>query len=230
MAARPFRDASGHAAIVYWRRRAAALLVGLSVLALLSWGTDWGVGSLLRADRAPRRPDQSAAASLRGGAVGVSARLTGPTQLGIADATGASKAATAGRSAGNPKSCPAGDVVLTMFASASSYSVEQIPQFDVDVVSTADYACAFDVGAQHVVLQISAGAAQIWTSAECAESQAVQLATLHRGVPTVVPMTWDGQYSSAGCPVPGRAAPAGSYTATASAGSAASNSVTFRIG
>ncbi len=97
-------------------------------------------------------------------------------------------------------------------------------------MSTASHSCSFDIGARHVELQISAGGKQIWTSADCAEGLAVQVTTLHRGVPDVVPMTWDDQYSSAGCPMPGRAAPAGSYTAKATAGSTASNAVTFRIG
>lgn len=88
----------------------------------------------------------------------------------------------------------------------------------------------FDTGARHLLLHISAGTAQVWTSADCAEGLASQLATLHRDVPDVVRMSWDDQYSTAGCPIPGRAAPSGSYTARATADSAASNGVTFRIG
>ncbi len=206
-----------------------ALLASLSVLAGLTWAAALGIGTLLHADRAAR-PDQSPVLTSRDGSAGLSARRSSPAQLGVPDATGASRAASALRASASLRSCPAGHVVLSVSASALTYPVRQLPEFDVDVVSTASYACLFDVGSQHVVLQIAAGSAQIWTSAECAEGQAVQLATLHRGVPTVVPMTWDDQYSATGCPMPGRAAPAGVYTATALAGSAASNSVTFRIG
>jgi hypothetical protein len=115
-------------------------------------------------------------------------------------------------------------------ASQPRYSRQQIPEFDIDVVSAVGSSCTFDVGARHVLLQISAGPAHVWTSADCAEGLATRLATLDRGVPDVVQMTWDDQYSSAGCPVPGHAAPSGSYTAVATADSAASNSVTFQIG
>jgi hypothetical protein len=205
---------------VYWRRRGVALLGSLAVLIGLSWAATWAVGSLAR-------PGRVADGSIRSGTArsGSAGAATSLTKLGVPDATSAERAAPAAL-----PSCPAADVRLSLSASQPSYSVQQIPQFDVDVVSTAGYSCTVDVGARHVLLQISAGQAQIWTSADCAEGLAVRLATLHRGVPTVVPMTWDDQYSSAGCPMPGRAAPAGSYTARATLGSAASNSVTFRIG
>jgi hypothetical protein len=143
----------------------------------------------------------------------------------VPDATSARRAAPAPLPA-----CPVADVTLTLSVSQPSYSGQQIPGFDVGVVSSAGYSCAFDVGSAHVLLHISAGGAQIWTSAECAEGLAVQVATLHQGIPAVVAMTWDDQYSSAGCPMPGRAAAAGIYTARASVGSTSSNGVTFRIG
>jgi hypothetical protein len=189
-----------------------ALLVSLSVLIGLSWAVTWGVGRLVR-------PANTLAAA------GAPSRLTGSTQLGVPDATSARRAAPAAL-----PTCPAADVQLSLSASQPSYSVQEVPEFDVDVVSAAPYSCSFDIGARHVLLQISAGAADVWTSADCAEGLATRLAALHRGVPDVVQMTWDDQYSSAGCPMPGPTAPPGSYTATATAGSAASNGVTFRIG
>lgn len=211
MAARPSRNASGRTGVVYWRRRAAALLASLSVLIGLSWAVTWGVGKLTRP---ASRPPSAAAA-----------RLTGPTQLGVPDATSARRAAPAGQPA-----CPVADIQLSLAASQLSYTRQQLPEFTIDVVSTAHYSCTVDVGARHVLLQISAGTTQVWTSADCAEGLASRLVTLHRDVPDVVEMTWDDQYSTAGCPMPGRAAPAGSYTAKAAAGSAASTEVTFRIG
>jgi hypothetical protein len=81
-----------------------------------------------------------------------------------------------------------------------------------------------------VVLQISKGTAIVWTSAQCAEGEASLIATLHRGVPTIVPMTWTGRHSSAGCPVPGTQAGRGSYTAVAIDGTLRSTAVNFRLG
>jgi hypothetical protein len=212
MASRPSRDPSGRTGAVYWRRRAAALLASLSVLIGLSWAVTWGVGQLTRPASRPAP-------------AGAAARLSGSTQLGVPDATSARRAAPAALPA-----CPVADIQLRLTASQSSYSLQQLPEFDIDVVSTAGYSCTFDTGARHVLLQVSAGTARVWTSADCAEGLASRPVTLHRGVPDVVQMTWDDRYSTAGCPVPGRAAPSGSYTASATADSAASNGVTFRIG
>jgi hypothetical protein len=212
MATRPFRDPSGRASAVYWRRRAVALLASLSVLIGLSWAVTWGVGQLTRP-------------ASRLAPVGAAARLSGSTQLGVPDATSARRAAPAALPA-----CPAADIQLRLTASQPSYSLQELPEFDVEVVSTAGYSCTFDTGARHVLLQISVGTVQVWTSADCAEGLASRLVTLHRGVPDVLQMTWDDQYSTAGCPMPGRAAPSASYTARATADSAASNGVTFRIG
>lgn len=212
MAARPFRNASGRTGVVYWRRRAVALLASLSVLIGLSWAVTWGVGELTRPASRPA-------------SAGAATRLTRPTQLGVPDATSARRAESAALPA-----CPVADIELSLAASQPSYLPQQLPEFKVDIISTADYSCTFDVGARHVLLEISAGTAHVWTSADCAEGLASRLATLHRGVPDVVEMTWDDQYSTAGCPMPGRAAPSGSYTATAAADSAVSKGVTFQIG
>jgi hypothetical protein len=223
MATRPLRDAEGRAGVVYWRRRAAALLVSMSVLVAASWGIAWVVGSLTGAHRPG--PRSAASASTHAGSVGADSGHAASTLLGVPDATSARRALSA-----TLPSCPVADIGLSLSVSQPSYSVQQLPSFTVTVTSTAGYSCTFDVGARHVLLQISASSAQVWTSAECAEGLAVLLATLHQGVPHAMAMTWDDQYSSAGCPVPGRAVPAGSYTARAIAGSAASNSVTFGIG
>lgn len=120
--------------------------------------------------------------------------------------------------------------MLSLFSSQGNYASGQSPQFQIDVVSTASQSCLFDIGAKHVVLEVLAGRKVVWTSAQCAEGTASLIATLHRGVPTIVPMTWDGRRSSPGCPVPGSAARRGTYTAVATDAKLKSNAITFRLG
>jgi hypothetical protein len=126
--------------------------------------------------------------------------------------------------------CPAGTVVLSLFSSQPSYSIRQIPQFEVDVVSTASQACTFDIGSRHVSLRIEAGPLPIWSSGECAEGEASLVTELRRGIPTVVSIGWNGQHSSPGCPVPGAPATRGTYTAVAAAGWLRSNTLVFHVG
>jgi hypothetical protein len=210
-------------AAVYWRRRFVALLIGLSVLALASWAC---AGVLARSAQA-RNP--AATTSLHRALPSTSAGSTGTEAT-----AGAAGPKRTGHTAanGNALRCPAGDVVLSLFSGQASFSVRQTPEFEVDVVSTASRPCTFDIGARHLLLQVSAGSSRVWTSADCAEGQASLIAKLSRGVPTVVPIAWNGQHSSPGCPVPGAAASGGPYTATATTtgGAQSSNALTFRIG
>jgi hypothetical protein len=207
-------------AAVYWRRRVAVLVVSMSVLAGITWSAALVLGGAAHSGAAAagrsRQPARSVPQASNAGAA-----------TGVRNGVAADKLAVPAHAAG--RSCPAGEVVITLSATQPSYAAWQQPRFVVDVVSWASDPCSFDVGAGHVVLAISAGPAQIWTSADCAEGLASQPVTLHRSVPAVVAMTWDEQHSSAGCPVPGQVAPAGSYTARATDGSADSNNVTFSI-
>jgi hypothetical protein len=207
---------------VYWRRRMVVLVLSMSVLAGITWSAAAVLGGATRDGGAAADRPRSPARSLQH-ASSVSAASSGTQNDVATDSRLAVPVHPAARS------CPAGDVAVTLSATQASYTAWQQPEFAVDVVSSASYACSFDIGARHVVLQIAAGAAQVWTSADCAEGPASQPTTLQRSVPTLVPITWDDQYSSAGCPVPGRAAAAGSYTARATDGSAVSSDVAFTI-
>ena len=176
------------------------------------------------AGRGPSRPSRRGqpAAGRADGRAGAATTLTGSAR------TAAARTGTTARL--SLPACQLHDVVLSLFSSQASYTVRQTPAFQLDVVSTGSRTCTFDVGAWHVLLRISAGSHRIWTSAECAEGQASVVTKLYRGIPVVVPVAWNGQRSSPGCPVPGNLAPPGSYTALAIDGPLTSNSLTFRIG
>jgi hypothetical protein len=114
-----------------------------------------------------------------------------------------------------------------VFTSQDRYAVGQPPVFDVDVVSTANASCAFNVGPRFLTLVISAAGKRVWGSGDCAAAPGSVVTELARGVPTILPVTWDLQTSSPGCPATAARATAGSYSATASDGGASANLVTF---
>jgi hypothetical protein len=209
-------------AAVYWRRRVAVLVISMSVLGGITWSAAAVLSSAANAGKAAAgRAGLAAGSSQHGSSAGA---RSSAGQNGVSADSGV---AVPVRPTGPP--CPASDVAVTLSATRPSYPAWQQPAFAVDVKSSAGFACSFDIGSGHVLLQISAGAAQVWTSADCAEGLASEPVTLNRSVPAVLTMTWDAQYSSVGCPVPGRAAPAGTYTAKATDGSVVSNDVTFTI-
>ena len=146
----------------------------------------------------------------------------------------AGSGAAAGRhgkrgAAARPRPCPSGDVVLSLSTSQENYTAGQLPQFNVNVVATAAQTCTFNVGARHVALVIRAGSARVWSSADCVQGAGDLVSDLQRGVPTVLPISWNRQASSPGCPNSSAQMRAGTYSAAVIDGALASNSVTFRI-
>jgi len=231
----------GGRASVYWRRRFIALVVGLAVLAVVAWALNGAIA----------RPDPSSPNTANTANTGVTLQPSTTTVPSSATSLGSTSPSAGKAPAGvvghspkpgsspskhptsahrGPPLCASADVVLSLFSGQASYSARQTPEFNIDVVSTADRTCTFNIGASRLVLQVTQGSKQIWTSADCAEGQASLVTRLRRGVPTTVPITWDGRRSAPGCPVPGTAAKAGNYTATAADGQLSSNPVQFRIG
>jgi hypothetical protein len=212
-------------ASTYWRRRFVALVIGLTVLALVTWALSGALGGSAPAT------DSASTKSVHGTLPSPSAHPSSGATASTGASAGTSghrRASVRGTAALRP--CPPADIVLSVFSSQASYSVRQSPEFEVNVVSVASQPCSLNIGARHVWLQISAGPVRIWSSAECAEGEASLVADLHRGVPTVLPIGWNGQISGPGCPGPGTRAATGSYTAVAADGSTTSNSLVFRMG
>jgi hypothetical protein len=215
----------GPPATTYWRRRFVTLMFGLSVLALVAWAFSGSLGGSSPA------ADEAATNSTHG-----SGPTGGSTPSLAPSASPSSPSASPSPSPSRPgvmtglAPCPAGSVVLSLFSSQATYSSKQAPAFDVDVVSTASQACTFDIGSRHVMLRILAGSLPVWSSGDCAEGEASLVTELRRGIPTVVPIGWNGQHSTPGCPVPGSPAARGNYTAVASDGQLRSNPLVFHIG
>jgi hypothetical protein len=236
---------------VYWRRRFVALLTGLAVLGTVAWAFSGvaGGGTGRNAADAGHARGTHRASTATGSAASAgtpAADATGPaTPSPSAPASGPSVGYSPGpgsRHAGvarpqgrqptkapGPLACAPGDVVLTVFVSQGSYDPGQPPEFDLDVVSTADGTCAFNVGTRYLALVITAGRKRVWGSADCAAAPGSLETDLARGVPAVLPVVWDQQTSAPGCTAPSRQAAPGDYAATASGGGVTSNSVTFRL-
>jgi hypothetical protein len=211
-------------AATYWRRRFVALVIGLSLLALITWAVSGALGG-----SAPS-PDSAATQQVHGTLPGSPPASPGTRRGGAAGRSGQPQAHHgASQGSGQLRPCPASEVVLSVFSSQASYSARQTPEFEVDVVSTASQSCTFDIGARHVWLRIMAGPVRVWSSAECAEGEASLVTELRRGIPTIVPIGWDEQMSGSGCPGPGTPAVSGSYSAVASDGASTSSALEFRI-
>jgi len=145
------------------------------------------------------------------------------------EATGQLAAFAPQRATHPARACKAGNVVISLVVAQDSYGKGQLPEFDVEVVSTGTRTCGFNVGARRLSVVVRTHGKQLWASADCAAGGTRLTTDLARGVPVIVPVSWNRQTSAAACQGDGKQAPAGSYTASASDGGAASNQVRFSL-
>jgi hypothetical protein len=225
----------------YWRRRFLALVAGLALFALLAWAVSGALGGaqpssaadlLPGAHSQPPGPDKGPASpgvSATPAASGTPTASATPAASARPAGRAKSPAASRGSAGGRPRTCPRSSIVLSLFASQASYSAHARPAFDIDVVSTARRTCMFNVGGGRVALVIKAAGSAVWSSADCLQGRKSLRTDLARGVPTVLPISWDRRTASAGCKRASSVVHAGTYAATASSGSLQSNTEIFRL-
>jgi hypothetical protein len=137
--------------------------------------------------------------------------------------------ASAARAPGRGGRCAAADVVVSLFVTKDSYPPGEMPQFDIDAVSTAPGKCTFDLGPRSLRLSVTSRGRVIWASDECVRGAGSKVTELTRGVPAEVSVTWDRVISASGCgPRHGTARPGG-YSAVVSNGMEASQPSSFRL-
>ncbi len=241
-------------AMTYWRRRFLALAIGLGLLSLIGWAFSGvlgasGAGASAASDGARASHGHGVNAGPTGSGASGPRSLARPGTMPSASAPASPQPsapaapgqAAPGREIVSPptqaadaaprlvRACKPGAVVLSLFTGQDSYNQAQLPEFDVDVVSTSARTCAFNVGPKQLSLVVRARGKRVWGSADCVTGRGRLATDLARGVPAIVPISWDLQTSARGCQGTSSRAPAGNYTASASDGGVASNSVTFEV-
>jgi hypothetical protein len=219
-------------AATYWRRRCVALLIGLAVLALIAWAFSGAIGGGAPAGTSGGSSQSGAghgSGSGHGGGAPAGTGSRGGSAQGSGTGAGSGKVAGKSGGAAGPKPCHHGQVVLSLSSTQQSYGAGQLPQFKVFIVSTARETCTFNAGAAHVALVIRDGPGRVWSSADCVQGSGDLILALQRGTPTELPISWNRQESSHGCPASSAQVPTGTYTATVSDGTLTSNPVTFKL-
>jgi len=239
-------------AATYWRRRFLALVIGLAILAVIAWALSGVAAGGSAAGTGASTPLAASVGSLGAATPGPGGGTASPGTEAPGNATAAGSAgpgsttrpAAATRSGGTTRpggttgsggtaarlrACRPGDLVITLYAGRGVYGPRQAPAFDVAFVSTAARPCAVNVGPRFLKLAVTGHGRRVWGLADCAAGHGSLLAGLARGVPEIVPVSWDRQTSAPGCAQEARRAPAGRYAAVASDGGVTSNPVTFRV-
>ncbi len=221
----------------YWRRRAVALTVGLSLVGLLAWAFSDGGGKPASPVKSSQAAGISSAAAYSSaptsspkGADGSGQAPASPSASGQARATRSAAAVTPSRASTRPaRACSPSAVVLSLFSTRSEYHSGQDPEFDLYAVSTASGTCSFDTAPEdlHVVV-LSAGHI-IWDSADCARGETSRVAELRRGIPAHEAITWNRAITLSGCVTLASSASAGTYQVQARAADVVSLVRTFKL-
>ena len=125
--------------------------------------------------------------------------------------------------------CAPADIVLSLFASKSSYSPGDPPSFSVYAVSTSGSACTMAYGAGSLQVVVTRHGQVVWDSAAC-KPAAAKPAQFTLGVPKELTLTWNRKAAGpAGCAGSLPAGATGTFDAVAMRGSQSSPVATFKI-
>jgi hypothetical protein len=87
--------------------------------------------------------------------------------------------------------CAPRDVVVGLTPAGTVFKGRQHPRFGLSVVNTGRRACTFDVGSKALLIRISSGSDQVWSSARCVPGAGPNIQMLQRGVPYLATLDWD---------------------------------------
>lgn len=241
---------------IYWRRR-AVLGVILLVLLWTMWlaigaltgssnanasepaqGPTFGLSlsdSASPDDSAPAGADSASPSD--SSSADPSASATAASGAALSESPSASASATATDSPSPTESasasaasgtCQSADIVVAAQAASQSLTVGAGTGLTMMVTNKGTTACTRDVGPGANELRLTSGGTLTWSSDHCNPSTAAKSVTLEPGKSWSTTLTWNGSRSKAGCGA-AQAAPAGSYTLTATNGSVSSQPVTLTI-
>jgi len=182
---------------VYWIRRAAIVVIVITLIVALWWlvGSLRGRGSSASSPSASAAPSGASAAP-DGSAVPSSAGSATPTKATVTE-------------------CPDAVIKVEATTDAATYPVGSTPKLTLTITNTGDAACKRDVGPKANSLEITSGGYHVWSSDDCNASDKSKVMKMQPGDKVASSITWDGHLSQKGCPNgKGAAAKAGRYALT----------------
>lgn len=176
---------------VYWVRRAATIVIALTLIIALVWLARSVFGS---DDGSAPEPDAGASASADGGDTTADGAATDLTPVST-----------------DPVDCMDSAVKVEANTDSGTYKVGQQPKLTLTIENTGSVACLRDVGPKANELEIESGGYHVWSSDDCGANKKTKVVTLEPGDKVASTITWSGQLSQKGCPDINKNAKAGRY-------------------
>ncbi|GHE38883.1 hypothetical protein GCM10017673_46580 [Streptosporangium violaceochromogenes] len=205
---------------VYWRRRMAALVGVLVVVAVVAWAC-----SATGPDGESKVDAQASASPTPDPLLALLPTTTATPAPAVAPQA-APKAAPADRTASpaptrpvaRPRRpgdvCDPADLVLNMQGLGEVYTGDNRPRFVLTLVNVSKVMCTTDVGPRTLEVRITSGADRVWSSADCISGETENLHRLEQGIPYVRQIEWDRRRSGGDCAARRAVARNGTYVAT----------------
>lgn len=201
---------------VYWIRRAAILVVLLTVVL----GIWWLFGAVLGGDSSTPTSATATTDAETDTAITQDAATDLP-----ADAAAAAPAEPA-----DPQACPNSVISVEATTDSSTYTVGETPRLTLSITNTGDVACTRDVGPKANELEITSGGYHVWSSDDCNASNKSKVSVLEPGQTVASAITWNGRLSQKGCPDgKGAKAKAGRYDVQGRNGKVKSDPTPFAL-
>lgn len=176
-------------ASVYWVRRAAILVVLLTVVI----GLWWLFGAILGgSDSSTTASDTASAESAVTDTASVA---SDPLATGEVLAPAEATAVDA-----EPTPCPDSVISVEATTDSSTYPVGSKPRLTLSITNTGTVACTRDVGPKANELMITSGGFHVWSSDDCNASDETNVSVLEPGKTVASSITWKGRLSQKGCP------------------------------
>lgn len=180
---------------VYWRRRVFVLGVAFALVfgiaRALGGGSDASSGDRPVAEQAGARVQPSRTVTAGGTATGTASTAPTGTASGATVPAPPTLAAPQGP-------CPAADVVVTPSVPAPAAAGGDV-RVRLSLQTKTAEACTWQVAPSTVVVKISDGSRQVWTTQQCPRAVPPTPVVVRRAVASVVDLTWNAKESAPGC-------------------------------
>ncbi|GAA4196503.1 hypothetical protein GCM10022252_43940 [Streptosporangium oxazolinicum] len=210
---------------IYWRRRMAALVGVLVVVAVVAWACSSTSGPDDVRERNTSAAGQETPDPLL--AVLPTVTVIPSTSASPTPTPAATKTTARPRRPGEP--CASPQLVLSMEGQGTVYPPGIRPRFVLTLVNVGKVMCTADVGPRAMEMRITSGDDRVWSSSDCVSGEAVNIRELDRGIPYVKELVWDRRRSGDDCTADRAAALPGTYVAVVHAPGLRSRKAVFHL-
>ncbi|MGW0586279.1 hypothetical protein [Streptosporangium sp. NPDC002607] len=214
---------------IYWRRRMAALVGVLVVVAVVAWACSSTSGPQDAREKSTSAAKKDAPDPLLAILPTVTVIPSPPASPSASPTPEPRESKAAPRPRRPGEACASPQLVLSMEGQGTVYPPGIRPRFILTLVNVGKVMCTTDVGPRNMEVRITSGDDRVWSSSDCVSGETENIRKLDRGIPYVRELVWDRRRSGNDCTVDRVAARPGTYVAVVHAPGLRSRKAVFHL-